>query len=163
MSLILFWFIYFYIFTLLFLCLFIEYLCVCRGSVSWWSTWTQRHLHLQGSVTSWTSRVPHPHRHPTTVRSRLQNHRPMRWGPESSLLTRVQALFNVPLLWSLGYYIIDQQFQTLREKNEHQEKMKAFVFLQDERRSTLSRASSERWDMRRWKDELHRSRKPIQV
>ncbi|KAK9961584.1 hypothetical protein ABG768_009361 [Culter alburnus] len=34
---------------------------------------------------------------------------------------------------------------------------------EDERRSTLSRASAERWDMRRWKDELHRSRKPIQV
>ncbi|XP_067305593.1 uncharacterized protein [Pseudorasbora parva] len=34
---------------------------------------------------------------------------------------------------------------------------------EDERRSTLSRASDSRWDMRRWKDELYRNRKPIQV
>ncbi|XP_039544831.1 uncharacterized protein LOC120491211 [Pimephales promelas] len=34
---------------------------------------------------------------------------------------------------------------------------------EDERRSTLSRASAARWDKRRWIDELHRSRKSIQV
>ncbi|XP_050986873.1 uncharacterized protein LOC127178196 [Labeo rohita] len=34
---------------------------------------------------------------------------------------------------------------------------------EEERRSTLSGVSSQRWAMRKWKEELQRSRKPIQV
>ncbi|KAK7158384.1 hypothetical protein R3I93_009560 [Phoxinus phoxinus] len=34
---------------------------------------------------------------------------------------------------------------------------------EDERRSTLSRASADRWDKRRWIEELQRSRKSIQI
>lgn len=88
------------------------------------------------------------------------------WGEDQSQVFKHSLKCSI-ILFRILYYLI-KRFQTLREKSRcckwiSGENERVSVFLQDERRSTLSRASAERWDMRRWKDELHRSRKPIQV